>query len=320
MKTKAKIKLGVVTVVGAALAGLALNKVLDSLVKENLSKEGITHPKRKLVNKQTQDKFASSKENVLGQLFFASTESITVSIPNREGRHINALIYKHKDENSKYAVVIHGYRSSPKSISYIARRYYENGYNVLVPYLRAHHGSDYEYSTMGWHERFDVIDWINYIDSTSIDAHIVLHGVSMGAATVMMVTGESLPDCVACAIEDCGYTSVYDAYSYKIPKMMKLPPFPAIDLFRLVIKSKVGFDIKEASALNQVKKSCTPTLFLHGDSDSVVPVSMAKKLYSKASCDKEILIFKNAEHAMSPILYPEKYWGKVWEFISHHSK
>ena len=43
-------------------------------------------------------------------------------------------------------------------------------------------------------------------------AKIVLHGVSMGAATTMMTTGEDLPENVVLAIEDCGFTSVYDIF------------------------------------------------------------------------------------------------------------
>jgi fermentation-respiration switch protein FrsA (DUF1100 family) len=100
--------------------------------------------------------------------------------------------------------------------------------------------------------------------------------------------------------------------------MMKLPAFPSIDIFRKAIKKRVGFDIKEASALEQVKKSKTPTLFVHGDEDSVVPISMAKKLYKHASCEKEILICKGANHEMSSLMYPELYWNKVWQFIGKY--
>ena len=319
MKLKNKIKLGVMGIAGAIVAGLAINKTLDSLVKTHLSHEGIQNPKSKVMSKKNQEDFAHSPEVILGQLFHASTPGMNISIPNREGRHVNALFYKRSENSEKYAILVHGYRSSTKAVSYLARHYYEAGYNVLVPYMRAHHGSDYEYCTMGWHERFDIIDWINYIDRISVGAKVVLHGVSMGAATVMMVTGESLPSCVVCAVEDCGYTSVYDAYTYKIPKMMGIPAFPCVDIFRSAIKHRVGFDIKEASALAQVRRSHTPTLFLHGDSDTVVPSSMAEELYASAICEKDKLIFKRADHAMSPLLYPEQYWGKVFEFIDKYS-
>ena len=255
MKLKNKIKLGAVALVGSVAAGYAFNNLLNKMVHTHLSRDGIAKSKTKLLKNSTRESFVSSPEVLLGQIFHTSAPQITITIPNKEGRHINALLYKNDGEEQKYAIIVHGYRSSAKSVSYLARHYFEAGYNVLIPYMRAHHGSDYEFSTMGWHERFDIIDWINYIDSKSVGAKIVLHGVSMGAATVMMTTGESLPSSVICAVEDCGYTSVYDAYTYKIPKMMHLPAFPTIDIFRKAIISRVGFDIKEASALNQVRKS-----------------------------------------------------------------
>lgn len=318
MKSKTKFTLSALAVVGGVATGIAIKKKIDKLVDEHLHRDGISVIKRKLMSKKNREDFENNPEVILGRLFYANAPQINVSILNSEGRSINALLYKQEDENANYAIVVHGYRASVKSVSYIAKRYFEAGYNVLLPYLRAHLGSDYDYSTMGWRERFDIVDWINYIDNTTENAKIVLHGVSMGAATVMMTTGENLSKSVICAIEDCGYTSVYDAYRYKMPKMMHIPAFPFLDIFRRAIKKRVGFDIKEASALEQVKKSQTPTLFIHGNDDTVVPVSMAHELYLNASCEKELFITKNANHEMSALLYPDKYWGKVFEFIEKY--
>ena len=315
MKAKTKLIIGALTGVAAVFA---TSKALDKLVHEHLHREGIAVIKHKLMSKKNREDFANNPDVNLGKLFHASTPQTEVSILNREGRNINALLFKQENESKKYVIIVHGYRASVKSVSYLSKRYFEAGYNVLLPYLRAHLGSDYEYSTMGWHERFDIVDWINYINRNELGAKIVLHGVSMGAATVMMTTGEKLPQNVICAIEDCGYTSVYDAYTYKIPKMMKIPAFPCINIFRNAIKKRVGFDIKEASALNQVKKSKTPTLFIHGDEDSVVPVQMAKTLYNNAHCEKELLITKGANHEMSALMYPDLYWETVWGFIKKH--
>lgn len=318
MKFKTKLKLGAAAAIGTVAAGFAINKGIDSLIRQNLSRDGVTNPRHKVMSKKNQEDFAASPEVILGQLFYASTPQITISVPNRDGRHINALFYDQSQASNKFAIIVHGYRSSTKSVSYLARRYYEAGYSVLIPHLRAHHGSDYDWCTMGWYERFDIVDWINYIDGKYPGARVALHGVSMGAATVMMTTGESLPSCVAFAVEDCGYTSVYDAYACKIPQMVHLPAFPIIDILRHAIKRKVGFDIKEASALEQVRKSSISTLFLHGEADTVVPVRMVRELYANAACEKDIRIFGRADHAMCPLLYPEEYWGKVWEFAEKY--
>ena len=293
-------------------------KLTDKLINEHLHRDGIAVIKRKLMSKKNREDFANNPEVNLGKIFYTETKKTDISIKNRENRSINALTYIQENDSHSYAIIVHGYRASVKSVSYLARRYYNAGYNVLLPYLRAHLGSDYEYSTMGWHERFDIADWINHIVNNDASAKIVLHGVSMGAATVMMTTGENLPKNVVCAIEDCGYTSVYDAYRYKIPKMMHIPAFPSIDIFRIAIKKRVGFDIKEASALEQVKKSKTPILFIHGEKDTVVPVSMAKKLYKNANCEKELLITPGANHEMSALSYPDLYWSKVWNFIKKY--
>ena len=45
------------------------------------------------------------------------------------------------------------------------------------------------------------------------DAKIILHGISMGGATVMMCAGENLPSNVKGIVDDCGYTSVWDIFS-----------------------------------------------------------------------------------------------------------
>ena len=194
MKLKTKITLGAAaTVVTGVAAGLALNKKIDKLVDEHLHRDGIAVIKRKLMTKKNQEDFASNPEVNLGKLFYASTDKIDISILNREGRNINALLFKQESDSHKYAIVVHGYRASVKSVSYIAKRYYEAGYNVLLPYLRAHLGSDYDYCTMGWHERFDIVDWISYIEGITQSPKIVMHGVSMGAATVMNASGMELP-------------------------------------------------------------------------------------------------------------------------------
>ncbi len=318
MRTDYKLALGALAVTGTIAAGFAIKKKIEKLVDEHLHRDGIAVIKRKLMTKKNREDFANNPDVIAGREFYEKTLGTNVSITNSESRSINALLYKQSANASKYVIIVHGYRASVKSVSYLAKKYYEAGYNVLLPYLRAHLGSDYDYCTMGWHERFDIVDWINYINEENSNAKIVLHGVSMGAATVMMTTGEILPKNVVCAIEDCGYSSVYDAYTYKIPKMMKLPAFPCIEIFRRAIKKRVGFDIKEASGLNQVKKSQTPILFIHGTDDTVVPVSMAHELYNNASCKKELLICKGANHEMSALLYPDKYWGKIWKFIEKH--
>ena len=146
----------------------------------------------------------------------------------------------------------------------------------------------------------------------------MLHGVSMGAATVMNATGEKLKSNVKCAIADCGFTSVWDQMNNMIKLNTKLPAKPLMNIINTVAKSKLGFDFKEASSLEQVKKSSTPTLFIHGDKDDFVPFEMHEILFSNASCEKESLVVPDVGHAVSLYVKPDLYWSKVTEFTEKY--
>ena len=158
----------------------------------------------------------------------------------------------------------------------------------------------------------------SYITEKDSEAKIVLHGASMGAVTVMNATGEELPENVICCIEDCGFTSLLEQYKFQLKELLKIPPEPLLKFFNPIIKNKAGFDIKENSPLKQIKKSKTPTLFIHGDNDSTVPFWMNYHLYQNARCEKERLVVEGATHAAAGYVYPEIYWEVITKFINKY--
>ena len=214
-------------------------------------------------------------------------------------------------------VVVHGYTSSPRNMGVYAQKYHELGYDVIMPSLNGHADSEKNTITMGWEDRLDVIAWINYLVESNPDVKIIIHGVSMGAATTMMATGEDLPQNVKVAVADCGYTSVWDIFSNKVTKM-KLHEFPMLHSANVVNKVYAGFDFKEASSINQLKKSKTPTIFLHGEKDTFVPYEMLEKVYDAAVCEKEKVTIPDAPHARNACANPELYWNSILNFINKY--
>lgn len=320
MRSGTKLKLGTGIAVGAAAIGFAVSRTLDGVAKRLLSRESVSRASLAAPRSGSlRESAAETPEFILGQLFRATAPQINITIPSFDGTQLNAILYDAPQRSTRYAIVVHGYESSPRACSHLARRYNEAGYNVLVPYMRAHYGSDAEYCTMGQLERLDLLEWIRYIDSRSTDARIVLHGISMGAATVMLATGDALPTSVACAVEDCGYSSAYDVYAHVISAKMHLPTFPTASLLNHSIKRRAGFDLREVSPLAAVRRSATPTLFLHGTSDTTVPVKMARELYANAACERELKVFPGVEHGISSLLCAEEYWKTVFEFVEKHS-
>lgn len=222
-----------------------------------------------------------------------------------------------KNPGTKYALVCHGYTSKAKHMAGFVNKFHSLGYNVLAVDARAHGDSEGTKIGMGWVERFDVIEWIKYIISLEPDAQIILHGVSMGASTVLMASGEELPKNVKAIIADCGYTSEWDEFRQEAD-VLHIPWFPVLNASSAISKVRDGYDFKQASAVEQVKKSSIPTLFIHGSKDELVPYGMLNELYSAANCEKEILTIQGAGHALSSSVAPELYWNTVETFLKKH--
>lgn len=252
-----------------------------------------------------------TKDQVIGYRFMEQTKPMLISA--KDSIRLNGQYLTHEN-NHMWAILIHGYKSDNTTMMAFGAQYYEKGYNVLLPNNRAHGTSQGDYIGMGWLDKDDIACWVDWIVSQDSQAQIILHGVSMGGATVMMTAGDNL-DHVIGYIEDCGYTSVWDIFASELDKRFSLPTFPVLDISSLVGQLKAGYSFKEASSIEQLKKSKRPILFIHGGKDDFVPVEMVYKNYDAANCVKDIYVVENAGHAESEDYNKEEYWNKVFKFI-----
>ena len=222
-----------------------------------------------------------------------------------------------EEESHKWVLLLHGYTGWKEAMYPFAAWYNQQGYHVIVPDMRCQGESEGDFIGMGWTDRLDNMLWSDYILQQDSKAEIVIHGQSMGAASALMMTGEeSLPDNVRAVISDCAFTDAYTVFGEKMKEWFRLPEFPLLDTANFILQLRGGYDLKDASALEAVKKSETPTLFIHGNQDEMIDVEMAKELYEAASCEeKELLIVKGAGHAQSQDKDPEGYFGTVEEFL-----
>ena len=252
-----------------------------------------------------------------------AVDSQTISAISEDGYTLIAKEFFAQDqsaENHKWVLVLHGYTGWKEEMYPFARWYHEEGYHVIVPDLRCQGESEGDFIGMGWTDHYDCTLWIDYILSQDADACIVIHGQSMGAATALMMTGEdSLSNHVVAVVADSSYTDAYSMFGDKVKEWFYLPAFPLVDSARLVLQLRGGYDLMDASALNAVTKSNTPTLFIHGASDAMISVQMSKDLYEAAACEKELLIIDGAGHAQAQDKEPEVYYGTIRNFIEKHT-
>lgn len=233
-----------------------------------------------------------------------------VLMPSGEKHHA----YYVSTGSNKTALIIHGWRNTAIDFFFLARMYErEMGYNVVMPDLYAHGLSEGDMIQMGWKDRDDALYWLNIFKTDTM----VVHGVSMGAATTMMMSSQTLPDGIKDIhfIEDCGYTSVWDEFSYEMKELFNLPDFPLMYTASILCKLCYGWHFDEASALEEVKKCPHPMLFIHGDNDTFVPTKMVYELYDAKPSKKKLWITKNTRHAESYSKYRAEYLKTVRRFL-----
>ena len=241
-------------------------------------------------------------------------------IINRKGRQLHAMFASAAKPTDKTAVIVHGYTDNAIRMLMIGYLYNNDlNYNILLPDLQDNGLSEGPAIQMGWKDRLDVLNWMNIAnDIFGKHTQMVVHGISMGAATTMMVSGEAQQPFVKCFVEDCGYTSVWDEFSFQLKDMFGLPEFPLMYTTSWLCNAKYGWNFQEASSLEQVKKCSLPMFFIHGDADTYVPTRMVYPLYEAKSEPKELWIVPGATHAMSYKDYPQEYTERVKKFVGKY--
>ena len=132
---------------------------------------------------------AHSDEIIREIQWFTQQDTEELSLHSRDGLRLRGT-YLEAPNARACMLLCHGFRSSPLvDFSLVLRLFYENGCSVLLIDQRAHAGSQGKYIGYGILERYDCQQWAWFLHAKlGGRLPIFLHGVSMGAATVMTVS------------------------------------------------------------------------------------------------------------------------------------
>ena len=214
-------------------------------------------------------------------------------------------------------MLFHGYRSSAMTdFSGGAELSQAMGQNLLLVDQRAHGKSQGSTIAFGIRERFDCLQWCNYVvERFGENTQILLYGISMGAATVLMASGLSLPRQVKGIVADCPYASAKEIIC-KVGNDLHLPAKLAYPFVALGARLFGGFPLEETDAIRAVEQAKTPILIFHGEADSFVPEEMSRSVWEANPTLVRRYTFPEAAHGISYLADPGRYRSILESFAA----
>lgn len=242
-----------------------------------------------------------------------------IDLENDRKNIVKGYLYKGDADSKVFVVFAHGYRSDHLGDPVNFQQYYhDKGYNFLSVDHVAAGNSQGKFVGFGYYESIDLHKWVNLlINEYGEDIKIILHGVSMGGATVCQMAS-SVPSQVKMIVSDCAFTSGFDEFDNVIKSMGITKTTAILKGFNAINKKVAGYDFALTDVRNSVKNAKVPMLFVHGGNDDFVPTKMGYELYDLCGSPKELLIVDGAAHAESIRVDAATYHSKLDSMIDKY--
>lgn len=317
MNRKTKWTIAGITALSAMAAGVAAysHRISKFVVAAALDREEPFRLKsgKSLNNTTVSEEVISHLRNLSENLRNSDCETVTISA--RDGEKLVGH-WHHKEGDKRVIIAMHGWRSSwAHDFGAIADFWHSDGCSVLYAEQRGQGNSGGNYMGFGMIERFDCLDWIDWVnENIGTSLPVYLAGISMGASTVLMAGGFDLPPNVHGIMADCGFTSASAIWKYVVEVNTRFSYKSRSKALDDLCKEKIRIGTQDYTTLDAMKECRVPVLLIHGSDDTFVPVEMTYENYKACNAPKKLLIVPGAAHAMSYIVDKSAYEKAVKEF------
>ena len=244
-----------------------------------------------------------------------SMECREYSIKSFDGLTLYGKFYEY-EPNAVIELMMHGYRGSSEcDLAGAVQRSFSLGHSAFIIDQRACGKSEGNVITFGINEHRDCLSWIDFLNKEfGSESRIFLTGISMGASTVMIAAGETLPKNVVGVLADCGYSSAKEIIK-KVILDRGLSPNLFYPFVKISAKLYGGFDLEEKTSIDALKHTSLPVIFYHGEADNFVPCDMSRRCYEACVSKKKLVTVPGAGHGLSYIIDKELYLSSLRDFL-----
>jgi len=263
----------------------------------------------------------------VGRAWFAAQNPQEMEITSHDGLTLRGHYLPAAAESRKLVVFSHGYTANgQREFAAFFRWYHEQGFHIVAPDHRCHGRSDGKYIGFSALEWMDILGWADeFVQRIGEDTQVVLHGMSMGAATVMNCNANNPPAYVKCIVADCGFSNGFDMMWLAAQQKLGMPKIAKPIMWGCAFwyKLHTGKSLKrdaEPPGTAKAGKFARPTLFVCGADDPFVPCYMTEQCHAAAACEKDIFLVPGAHHVMAYYLDKAGYEAKMSEWFKQWIK
>lgn len=211
----------------------------------------------------------------------------------------------------------YGYGGYKEQMHEYAKMVHEGGFAALMFDMRGSGLRRGEPVTLGYKERWDLMDAVRYVQSRpDVDPdRIGVFGVSMGGAVALMAAAEE-PG-IKALITDSAYANITDMIKPGIAAFLGKGALPFAPLIVRYAEGMMGVradDIRPDKAAAQLGDR--PLLVIHGLEDALTHPHSAHKIFDAAKGPKELWLLPDCGHGCAPSVAPEEYKRRINDFYS----
>lgn len=239
-----------------------------------------------------------------------------LQITSHDGLGLKAVFYP--GSSSKTIIWIHGYTSHAERESAFPGLFYHSlGFNVLIPYLRAHGPSQGKYIAFGALEQMDMLRWVDKINDRLPDGEILLHGLSMGGGIALYLADQEMKN-VKAIISDAPNISISNFFRDVTYGTFRKEKHPERIYEQAIVRFRKEFsaDPADFDALERVKNARYPLLLCAGSNENLEDTLENLR---KNSCQKTtVLILPGCNHGNGMYKQTRMYQNAIKEFLAEN--
>ena len=239
-----------------------------------------------------------------------------LEIKSKDNLKLKAVYYPNENESNITVICVHGYTShAEREWAFPGLFYLSLGYNVLIPYQRAHGLSEGKYISFGALEHIDMLEWVNKVNEITPNSKIIIHGLSMGGGIVLNLSKIEMEN-VKCLIADAPNVSIKSVFEGVSKEAFKTNSDKIASYAIKRFEKEFGCDVKDFESIDIVANSKYPILLSAGSNEHLE--DLFENIKKRNPNETDIIILPSCNHGNGMYKQTELYQSKIKEFLNKY--